>query len=251
MERSEVKIGKKAQTVLKGISSICQSIIIRNDYLYTKYETSTAEEKSKKGSMNVFVEYTLPSDEIVLEKEFGIYDIDEFLKVIGSFDSDTLKLESEGNVIHVKDSRKKTTYYTQSTLAMPTKSTAGDALFETGEISIGMILTDAAIEQIKKDLSVLPFDGLVLKGGGEKVVKLLATNNVSSNQTEIVLDEGSIGKSEEDFEFVFPNVDIFSLLIPDSYGLIIKTCDYNGKKIKICKFSGKTIDGLKYTLVSH
>lgn len=251
MERTEIQIGKKAQTVLKGISAICQSIIIRDDYLYTKYETSTAEEKTKKGAMNIVVEYALPKDEIKLEKEFGIYDIDEFLKVISSFDADNLKLESEGNVIHVKDARKKTTYYTQSTLAMPTKSTAGDALFDAGEISIGMLLTDVAIEQIKKDLGVLPFDGLILKGGGDKVVKLIASNNVTSNQTEIVLDEAMVGKSEEDFEFVFPNVDIFSFLIPDSYGLIIKTCQYNGKKILICKFSAKNIDGLKYTLVSH
>lgn len=249
MEKSSVIIGKNAQLVLKGISGICQSIIIRNDYLYTKFEAS-AEEKSKKGALNVVVEYTLPENEIQVSKEFGIYDIDEFLKVIGSFDDTTLKLESEGNVIHVKDNRKKTTYYTQSVMAMPTKSTAGDAIFESGEISIGMILADTDIELIKKDLAVLPFDELSLKGEGEKIVKLVAGNKVTSNGTEIKLNEEFIGKSEENFEFVFPNTDIFSLLIPGSYGIIIKSCNYNGRTIKICKFNSKSVPGLVYTMVS-
>ena len=249
MERTPIKIGKKAQTVLKGISCICQSLIIRNDYFYTKYEASP-EEKNKKGSLNVVVEYTLPEGEVQIETEFGIFDTDEFLKVIGSFEDSSLKLELEGNAIHIKDSRKKTTYYTQSTMTMPTKPAQGDTLFDSGEVAIGMILSEVDIEQIKKDLSVLPFDELSLKGEGEKVVKLIAGNKVTSNGTEIKMNEEFVAKSEEDFEFIFPNVDIFSLVVPDSYSLVVKKINYNGRIIKICRLQAKTLEGLKYTLIS-
>ena len=250
MEKSQIKIGPKALRVLKGISTISQSLTIRNDYLYTKFEASP-EEKSKKGANNVVVEYVLPEGEIEIEKEFGLFDVEEFLRVNSSFDPDSLKLEIQGNAIFISDKRKKSTYFTQSTLGMPTKNEAGDKLFENGEIAIGMILTDSDLELIKKDLSVLPFNNLIAKVDGEKDVKIISGNDVTSNATEIKINEELVSLTLPDFEFTFPNEDIFSLLIPGSYALVIKKCDYNGNVIKIAKFVSKTIAGLTYTLVSH
>lgn len=250
MEKSSIKIGEKALTVLKGISTISQSMTIRSDYLYTKFEASP-EEKGKKGAPNIVVEYTLPENEIQIEKEFGLFDVDEFLRVQSSFNPEDVKLEIEGNAIHISDKRKKSTYYTQSTLGMPTKSTAGDQLFENGTVAVGMILTDSDLELIKKDLGVLSFDNLVVQASGEKEVKIISGNDVTSNATEIKVNEELVSLSTSDFEFKFPNEDIFSLLIPGSYGVVIKQCDYNGKVIKIAKFISKTIPGLIYTLVSH
>lgn len=249
MEASPIIIGEKALTVLKGISNISQSLTIRSDYLYTKFEASP-EEKGKKGASNIVVEYTLPENEIQIEKEFGLFDVDEFLRVKSSFGENS-KLSIIGNAIQISDDRKKSTYYTQSTLGMPTKSTAGDELFENGQVSIGMILADTDIEQIKKDLGVLPFNSLKIKVQSDNSVKLVSANDVTSNDTEITMNPSMISASTPDFEFIFPNVEIFSLIIPGSYGLVIKSCDYNGKVIKIAKFIGKTIPGLVYTMVSH
>lgn len=250
MEKSSIIIGEKALAVLKGISAISQSITIRSDYLYTKFDASP-EEKGKKGANNIIVNYDLPENEVQIEKEFGLFDVDEFLKVVSSFDKDKLKLELMGNAIQISDKRKKSTYYTQSTLGMPTKSTQGDALFESGRVSVGMILSDADLELIKKDLGVLPFNTLTIKVKGDKDVKLVSGNDVTSNDTEITMNPEMVTMSEENFEFKFPNEDIFSLLIPGSYGIVIKSCDYNGKVIKIAKIVSKTITGLTYTLVSH
>lgn len=250
MEKTTIKLGEKAIAVLKGISMVSQSITIRNDYLYTKFEASP-EEKGKKGANNIIVNYDLPEGEIEIEKEFGLFDVEEFLKVISSFDQDKLSLELMGNAIQINDKRKKSTYYTQSTLGMPTKSTQGDVLYESGTVSVGMILTDTDIDLIKKDLGVLPFNTLKIRVDGEKDVKVVAGNEVTSNDTEIKMNEELISAATTGFDFNFPNVDIFSILVPGSYGLVIKSCDYNGKIIKIAKFISKTIPGLTYTLVSH
>jgi hypothetical protein len=250
METSSIVIGEKALAVLKGISQISQSLTIRSDYLYTKFEASP-EEKGKKGANNIIAEYILPENEIQIEKEFGLFDVNEFLGVVSSFDKDNVKLALTGNAIQISDKRKKSTYYTQSTLGMPTKNVSGDKLFESGKVSVGMILSDADLELIKKDLGVLAFNNLKIKVTNEGAVKIVSGNDVTSNDTEISISQEMVSMSEPGFEFKFPNEDIFSLLIPGSYGLVIKSCDYNGKVIKIAKFISKTISGLSYTLVSH
>ena len=242
---TKIKIGPKAKEVLKGINNIYQSIIIRPDYLYTKF-TETDSSVGKKGAGNIIVEYTLPKGEVEIPQEFGINNIMDFLGVINTF-RDTLEMTSEGNTIKMKDDRKAFTYYTQTTSALPIKSTAGDALYEAGEPIISFHLTQVERESIKGDLGILKgVDSLKLDSTNG--LKIIAENTVTSNNTDISIDPQYVTTSSDSFEF--PNVNIFNLIVDDNYKVTIKKCLHKDKIIKICKFEAMEIAGLTYTLVS-
>lgn len=239
-----ITIGKKAKTVLKYISRINEGLIIKSDSLYTKFEDSL--EVKSKGESNVIVEYKLPEGEIVLQEDFGIFNIIEFLNVIESFDQDTLKMEQEGNTIIIKDKRKRTTYYTNGLDSLPTQSPKGKELFDNGESKIVFALTEADIVDINKDLRMLNFDKLILKGDGGKLY-ITSDDSITSNNTQIDITS-PIAKAEGVFEF--PNTNIFNLLMPDSYKVVIKEATVGDNVIKICKFEAVSIEGLSYILVS-
>jgi len=243
----KITIGPQAREILKGINQIYQSIIIRSDYLYTKFVDSEVG-NTKKGAGNIIVEYKLQPGDIDVPQEFGINNIMDFLGVINTFDSDTLEMHAEGNTIRMTDKRKKFTYYTQTTSALPVKATAGDVLYEQGTPIISFHLTEAERDSIRKDLSILKgVDSLTLVNS-ESGLKIVAENTVTSNNTDIVIDPQYVTVSDDSFQF--PNVDIFDLIVDDNYKVTVKNCTHKNKNIKICKLESMKLTGLVYTLVS-
>ena len=156
-----IKIGEKAVQVLNYISKINGALIINKEALYTKYVDSIESKAS--GEPNIVVKYVLPENEIDLEQDFGIFNINEFLKVTASFDKETLEMEQEGNTIVIKDKRKETQYYTNGLDSWPIEPQGGDELFQSGVSTIVFALSEADITEIQKDLNMLNFDKLILK----------------------------------------------------------------------------------------
>lgn len=240
----KIEIGAKALEVLKGISNIHQSTVLREDYLYTKCVESL-DDKAAKGEHNIIVNYELPPGEIKLAQNVGINSIDSFLSIMNSFDAGTLSLEPKGTTIVMKDKRKAVTMYTSTVDALPQKQTAGDALFEQGQPIIVMALSDEEIDTINRDLKILNIDSLSLKAvdGG---MKLVAENSISSNSTEIDIPEEFVGVAEGDF--LFPNSNIFSVIMKGIYKIEVRKCEYKEREILICKMNSSTVDGLSYTM---
>ena len=243
---TEVKIQDSVIPVLKGMSKIYQSMVIRGDYLYTKF-VPNPEEKGSKGTNGVIVEYKLPEGVIKLEKPFGIIDVNHFISVINSFEPEKLSITQEGNTLIISDSRKKVTYFTQTVDALPKKEASGDQIWENAKPTIIFALTEVERERIKSDLSVLSVDKLSLKGDNE-VLKLHAEDSLTGNSTIIELDKQYSPLVEG--EFTFSNCDIFDVILNSNYKLEVREADHNGKTIRICKFISKEINGLEYTLVS-
>jgi len=246
-EMTEIKIGAKALEVLKGINSIHQSTVLREDYLYTKYESVTnVEEKQTKGEHGIIVNYQLPEGEIVLDKPVGINDISEFLTIYNSFDKESLKLAPQGTTIKIKDKRKEVIMYTATVDALPQRKEAGDKLYEVGETIISIALSDDEIERINKDLNILNIDKLSLKSIDSKM-KIVAENSLTSNSTMIDVPESFVALANGDF--TFPNANIFRLILKGIYRIEVRKCLHKEKEILICKLFSNTIEGLSYTMI--
>lgn len=238
-----IKIGEKALEVLKGMSVINEGVILRPDYLYTKFELSTDDAKAK-GVEGIVVNYDLPTDEIAIEEPVGIGNITEFLTILKTFNADKLTMAPKGTTIVMKDQRKNVTFYTTTPDALPEKNTAGDELYKSGKTILNFVLDEAEIEKVTRDLSILNVDKLSLKSedGG---IKIVAENEVTANTTEVDVEQKFVITSDGDFEF--PNSKIFDVIMHGIYNIEVKACDYNGKTINICKFISKTYPGLSYT----
>ena len=248
---NEIKLGEKAIAILKGISNIYQGVIIKDDYLYTKFE-NTLETSGKKGSEDIIVNYDLPAGEVQIPQEFGLDDINEFLSVMKSF-GDDLSVTLEGTAIVMKDKRKQVQYFTRTTESLPSKNPAGDQLFNSEpNDKVLFTLLESEKEQIIKDLNILKADKIVLSCEGG-VIHLKASNKITGNETKIKLSKENTHTCVDGFDFELPNPSILSLIIPgEVYEIQIKEVQYNGNGIKIMKLYNKTLEdgSLSYTMIA-
>lgn len=242
-----IKVGKKALEVLKSISVINEGAILRDDYLYTRYENPIDDAKSK-GEDGITVSYTLPEGEVQIEEYVGLGNINEFLTIHGTFNNDELTMVPKGTTIEMKDKRKKVTFYTTTVDALPERNFGGEELYEAGKSVISFVLDEAEIEKVTKDLSILNIDKLSLRCD-DGVVKIVAANSISANETEIKVDEKLTAVATG--EFTFPNHRIFDVIAKGIYKIDIRSCDYNGTELIICKLTSATIEGLEYVCVSE
>lgn len=240
-----IKLGEKAKEILKGISVINQGVILRNDYLYTKYENVT-EDNNAKGVPDIVVNYTLPENEVQIDNFVGIGSISEFLSIMNTFNQDKLQIEPEGTTIKLKDNRKQVTFYTTTVDALPERSFGGEELFEAGTTVLKFVLDEAEIEKVKKDLSILNIDELSVEGTDNKI-KFIASNSITSNDTEISIDESYVVVGNG--RFPFPNSNVFDYILKGIYTIEVKSCDYEGTELLICRLSSNTHTGLVYTMV--
>lgn len=247
MSNSNIKIGEKAIEVLKGISIINQETVLRNDYLYTKYEFDVEDSKAK-GEAGIYVNYDLPEGEVVVDENIGLGNINEFLSIMSSFDKDKLTLKPSGTTIKMKDNRKQVTFYTNTVDSLPQRETAGEELYNEGVTTLKFVLTEDDIEQINKDLKILNIDKLSLKGEDDKL-SIIASNSITSNDTNIELDSKMVTKA--DGEFVFPNSKIFDVMLPGIYVVEVRVCMHENDELIIARLSSKTYEGLVYTTISE
>ncbi len=241
-----IEIKRDVLLVLKGMSKIYQGMIIRDDYIFTKYDANNIEDKAK-GVSNIVVEYKLSEGDVKVDGEFGINNINELSAILDTFDKETVDINMEGTTLLIKDGRKKYKYCTQTTDALPKKNPKADELWESGKKTIVIAITDAEREKIIKDLSVLNADTLSLKSSDGKV-KLIATDDISGNDTAIDLDSKFVSLAEGDYEFA--NSNVFNIIIAGNYKLEVREAEYKNKVIKICKLISHDIKGLEYSLVS-
>ena len=210
-----MKLSDKTLSLLKNFSTINQSILFKQG---SKLRTISVMK-------NILAEATVEEE---LPKDFGIYDLNQFLNGMGLHQSPELDFENDGHVV-IKEGRMRSKYFfadPQVIITPPDKEITlptEDVRFELSTQQLDKLLKAAGIYQLP-DLAVI---------GEAGVVKLLVRDkkNDTSNDFSVV-----VGETDKKFTFNFKIENI--KILPGTYDVSIS------QKL-MSKFVSKDYD-LKY-----
>ena len=193
-----MKLSDNTLSVLKNFSTINQSILFKQG---TKLRTISVMK-------NILAEVQLKEE---LPKDFGIYDLNQFLNGMGLHQSPELDFNNDGYVV-IKEGKMRSKYFfadpqvivtpPEKTIELPTE----DVSFTLSTDQLDKLLKAAAIYQLQ-DLSVI---------GGDGVVKILVRDkkNDTSNDFSIV-----VGETDSTFSFNFKVENI--KILPGTYDVVV------------------------------
>ena len=193
-----MKLSDKTLTLLKNFSTINQSILLKKG---NSLRTISVMK-------NILAEAQIDED---LPKDFGIYDLNQFLNGLGLHQSPELDF-ADANYVVIKEGRMRTKYFfadpnvivtpPDKEITLPSE----DVSFELSTSQLDKLLKAAAIYQLP-DLSVVGENG---------VVKVLVRDkkNDTSNDFSIV-----VGETESTFSFNFKVENI--KIVPGTYNVVV------------------------------
>jgi hypothetical protein len=196
--RNPMKLSDKTFSVLKNFSSINQSILFKRG---NKLRTISVMK-------NILAEATVTED---FPKDFGIYDLNQFLNGLGLHKNPELDFENDGYVI-IRDGKMKSKYFfadpnviitpPEKEISLPSE----DVCFELSTEQLDRLLKASAVYQLP-DISAV---------GEAGVVKLVVRDkkNETSNDFSIVVGETN---SEFVFNFKVENIKI----LPGTYEVVV------------------------------
>jgi len=193
-----MKLSDNTLSVLKNFSTINQSILFKQG---TKLRTISVMK-------NILAEVQLKEE---LPKDFGIYDLNQFLNGMGLHQSPELDFNNDGYVV-IKEGKMRSKYFfadPQVIVTPPEKAIelpSDDVTFDLSTDQLDKLLKAAAIYQLQ-DLSVI---------GGDGVVKILVRDkkNDTSNDFSIV-----VGETDSTFSFNFKVENI--KILPGTYDVVV------------------------------
>jgi hypothetical protein len=193
-----MKLSDNTLSVLKNFSSINQSILFKHG---SRLRTISVMK-------NILAEVTITEE---LPKDFGIYDLNQFLNGMGLHQSPELDFTNEGYVV-IKEGKMRTKYFfadPQVIVTPPEKPItlpSEDVSFELSTDQLDKLLKAAAIYQLT-DLAVV---------GGDGVVKIVVRDkkNDTSNDFSIV-----VGETDAIFSFNFKVENI--KILPGTYDVVV------------------------------
>ena len=207
-----MKLSDKTISLLKNFSTINQSILFKQG---TKLSTISVMK-------NILAEATIEEE---LPKDFGIYDLGQFLNGLSLHHNPELDFQDDSYVV-IKEGRSRSKYFfadanviitpPEKTLTLPDETVS----FELSTDQLDKLLKAAAIYQLA-DLSVV---------GGGGVVKVLVRDkkNETSNDFSIIVGETDAAFS---FNFKVENIKI----LPGTYEVV---CSKNN----LSRFTSKNQD---------
>ena len=207
-----MKLSDKTLSLLKNFSTINQSILFKQG---TKLSTISVMK-------NILAEATIEEE---LPKDFGIYDLGQFLNGLSLHHNPDLDFQDDSYVV-IKEGRSRSKYFfadancivtpPEKTLTLPSE----DVTFELSTDQLDKLLKAAAIYQLA-DLSVV---------GGDGVVKVLVRDkkNETSNDFSII-----VGETDATFSFNFKVENI--KILPGNYEVV---CSKNN----LSRFTSKNQD---------
>jgi len=193
-----MKLSDKTISVLKNFSSINQSILFKEG---SKLRTISVMK-------NILAEATITED---LPKDFGIYDLNQFLNNLGLYQSPELDFANDGYVV-VREGRSRSKYFfadpnviitpPDKAINLPTE----DVCFELNTQVLDKLLKAASVLQLP-DISAVGENGVV------KLVVRDKKNDTSNAHEEVV--------GETDSEFVF-NFKVENIkILPGTYEVVV------------------------------
>lgn len=193
-----MKFSDKTLTILKNFSSINQSILFKKGNRL----------RSISVMKNILAEATVTED---FPKDFGIYDLNQFLNGLGLHKNPELDFSNDGYVI-IRDGKMKSKYFfadpnviitpPEKEISLPSE----DVCFELSTEQLDRLLKASAVYQLP-DISAV---------GEAGVVKLVVRDkkNETSNDFSIVVGETN---SEFVFNFKVENIKI----LPGTYEVVV------------------------------
>ena len=193
-----MKLSEKTLSFLKNFSTINQSILFKQG---SRLRTISVMK-------NILAEATINEE---FPKDFGIYDLNQYLNGLGLHNSPELDFEADNYVV-IKEGRSRSKYFFADPsviITPPEKSIelpSEDVTFDLSTDQLDKLLKAAAIYQLP-DLSVV---------GGDGVVKVLVRDkkNDTSNDYSVI-----VGETESTFSFNFKVENI--KILPGTYSVVV------------------------------
>ena len=196
--RPAMKLSDKTISVLKNFSSINQSILFKEG---NKLRTISVMK-------NILAEATVSED---FSKDFGIYDLNQFLNGLSLHSSPELDFANDGYVV-IREGRSRSKYFfadpnvivtpPDKAITLPSE----DVCFELSTDQLDKLLKAAAVYQLP-DISAVGEAGVV------KLVVRDKKNDTSNRHEEIV------GETENEFCFNFKVENI--KVLPGTYDVVV------------------------------
>jgi len=207
-----MKLSDKTLSLLKNFSTINQSMLFKRG---SKLRTVSVMK-------NILAEASIEEE---FPRDFGIYDLNQYLNGLSLHNDPELNFEADNYVV-IKEGRSRSKYFfadpsviitpPEDSITLPTE----DVSFELSTDQLDKLLKAAAIYQLP-DLSV---------EGGDGVVKVLIRDkkNETSNDYSVV-----VGETDSTFSFNFKVENI--KILPGTYDVVC--CQKN-----ISRFTSKNYD---------
>ena len=195
-----MKLSDKTILLLKNFSSINQSILFKAG---TKLRTMSVMK-------NILAEATIDEE---LPKDFGIYDLNQFLNGLSLHQSPELDFAKDEHVV-IKEGKMRSKYFfaDPSVIVSPPEK---EITLPSEDVSFS--LTSQQLEKLKKAASIYQLPDISAIGDGG-VVKLVARDK--KNDTS---DDFSIVVGETDKEFIFNFKEENLKIIPGSYDVVVSS----------------------------
>ena len=207
-----MKLSDKTLSFLKNFSTINQSINFKQG---SSLRTISVMK-------NILAEVTIDEE---LPKDFGIYDLGQFLNGLSLHNNPELNFEADNYVV-IKEGRSRSNYFfaDPSVIVTPPEKEINlpseDVSFELSTDQLDKLLKAAAIYQLP-DLCVV---------GGAGVVKIMVRDkkNDTSNDFSVI-----VGETNEEFSFNFKVENI--KILPGTYEVVVS-------KELLSRFTSKNYD---------
>ena len=171
-----MKINQSTQDILKNFSEINTNILIKPGSELNTISTMK----------NILAKATINDS---FDREFGIYDLNEFLSVVSSLDKPELTLHEKHLTISAEGSRSKVKYFYSdpSVIVSPTKEV------NMPESDVTFSLSESNLAQLRKMAAILSSPDLALIGtkDGDVVLKVCDKKNDTSNKFDIIVGENA------------------------------------------------------------
>ena len=195
-----MKLSDKTILLLKNFSSIYQSILFKHGH---KLRTMSVMK-------NILAEATIDEE---LPKDFGIYDLNQFLNGLSLHQSPELDFAKEEHVV-IKEGKMRSKYFfaDPSVIVSPPEK---EITLPSEDVSF--VLASQQLEKLKKAASIYQLPDISAIGD-DGVVKLVARDkkNDTSNDFSIV-----VGETDKEFIFNFKEENL--KIIPGSYDVVVSS----------------------------
>lgn len=182
-----MQLSENTVAVLKNFSSINPNLVFKAG---NKVKTISV-------AKNILASATIAE---TIPQEFGIYDLNEFLSVVGLFDTPEL-LFTESSV-KIRDGGQSVNYYFSAleNLTSPTKD------ITMPKCEIEFTLTEADLNKLRKAAATLGVSEVAVCGEeGETgiTIKVSDTKNATSNSFELNISSGDVVRPTNAFSMIF------------------------------------------------
>ena len=195
-----MKLSDSTLSLLKNFSTINQSILFKQG---TKLRTISVME-------NILAEATISEE---LPKDFGIYDLGQFLNGLSLHNSPELDFHEDNHVV-IKEGKMRSKYFFADPNVIitppdkPIELPSEDVSFELSTDQLDKLLKAAAIYQLP-DLAVV---------GANGVVKIVVRDKKNDTSNDFAI---TVGETDKQFSFNFKVENI--KILPGNYEVVVSS----------------------------